>query len=243
MIRDLTDHSAPVAPPQNLYAHGNASSNLFAQPPMYSREYETYDPYASLENSLASMSMSDNRGHDVSDSEQYQTGGTPRTPTYSVQQREDQHRQLQDALEIASTYHGETELGSSSSSSSRRRRRSRQVDQETERRNRLVWARLDYFSQQFLLNIVSKRRGITDSDASGIFAEKLTQSLEDDLRSDVGTRVDLALRRMIPFSDRYKVPIWMNGLSDDECDKVVSKLQEVSTEQEDIVRNRLCIIK
>ncbi|UZJ53702.1 hypothetical protein CBS101457_003022 [Exobasidium rhododendri] len=221
----------------------SSSSNLFALPPMYSQDDEpqygdTHGQHSSLERALAGMNLSTSQGLD-------HDGSIGPSHTYSVQQMEDYHRQLQEYEEVASAYsvddgHGPSAPSSRASTSSRRRDSMRQTNEaDEERPNQLIWSHRDSTAQLHLLAIVSKRRGIKFRDAQEVLPEKLTRRLEDDLLSGMRARVDLALRRMFPFSDRYKAPVWMQGLEDDECEGVVTKLQEASRHKKDVIRNHL----
>ncbi|UZJ53703.1 hypothetical protein CBS101457_003023 [Exobasidium rhododendri] len=154
------------------------------------------------------------------------------------------HQQLEEYNRIVSANQNQQGEGAGRSrarhgSSSSSGRRSTQLQRYNERPNQLIWNRRSSAQQRKLLLIVNQRRGIDFRDAREALEAKLTLRLEEDVRCGRKTVIDAALRSIFPINDRHKIPVWMEGLTDDDCESVVNNLRRITGRKKAMIRNRL----
>ncbi|UZJ53714.1 hypothetical protein CBS101457_003034 [Exobasidium rhododendri] len=100
----------------------------------------------------------------------------------------------------------------------------------------LVWNDRDADEQYNLVEIASKRRGIRYKEARRLFALKLTEELETSLLSGDQGEVYDALAKIFKIKDRIPLPIWMDSMTEEESDRLVERIEQLSHVSKDIIR-------
>ncbi|UZJ53706.1 hypothetical protein CBS101457_003026 [Exobasidium rhododendri] len=120
---------------------------------------------------------------------------------------------------------------------SQRRRRGGQ--QASFRLEEVLWQYRSPEAQEYLKEVLSKRRGILYPDAEQTLSMKLTQKMDECLRSQDPAVVEFALNYLFPITPETKLPVWMNGMTDEESETLVRKLMSVTGYSKDVARKYL----
>ncbi|UZJ53710.1 hypothetical protein CBS101457_003030 [Exobasidium rhododendri] len=116
--------------------------------------------------------------------------------------------------------------------------------------NALIWNVRNYRTQQKILEVVSKRRGIPRSDAEEVLEHNLTVELEEEImqrrqRREFAPdydRVDRALARLFPIIPGVTLlPQWNTLMTEAESENFVTSLVVSTTLKPDMIRNRLLV--
>ncbi|UZJ50940.1 hypothetical protein CBS101457_000260 [Exobasidium rhododendri] len=105
---------------------------------------------------------------------------------------------------------------------------------------KLIWEeRKERGYRRKMYEIISKRRGYRHESARRNLKAGLTAFLEAQLLSDDMHIVDVAVAFFFPITRNTQMPIWKTEMKEDDCERFVQKIVEMSSQSHEIIRNYL----
>ncbi|UZJ50930.1 hypothetical protein CBS101457_000250 [Exobasidium rhododendri] len=101
----------------------------------------------------------------------------------------------------------------------------------------LIWSHKNHGTKAYLLDLMSRKRGLRHEYARKVFVENLTKRQYEKLAGFDAPAADETINELFPVSEDTVLPVWANLMSPAESDAFVNRMVEITGQRADVVRN------